>query len=145
MKDKLADTEAKAARLLAEIQETDRQLSSMSPAEPGRPALIAKKAEILPRYRGAKALVKDLRRALNSTVPAIHAEPSSMGYFWPVTPAVMRELYTTLVSLVDRHHGDAGKMFSPEEAEAIDAFLEVMDDPMADMEIDDADSTRTPR
>jgi len=64
--EKIDEAVAKQEALLARMQEIDAQLGKMSPADPGKRALVSEKAEILPRYRGAKSHAKNLRRAYNS-------------------------------------------------------------------------------
>lgn len=66
--ERLVEAEEKCSALLAEMNEIDRQLSGMTPADERRGPLKAKKADVLPRYRGAKEHVKSLRRQLFTIV-----------------------------------------------------------------------------
>lgn len=143
MKEKLAETESKQQRLLDEMRNIDAQLSVLTPSDPTRPALIAKKGEIAPRYRAAKALVKDLRRALNSTSPRAEAAPVAASapeqargkWLWDIEPDEMRKLYRAIANVRSRDH-DAEvahqQILRPDEAEAFDRFLDVMDDVMGE-------------
>ena len=65
----LREAETKQASLLAEMNAIDAQLSGLQPSDPKRVGLKAAKAEIVPRYRGAKEHAKNLRRVANSVPP----------------------------------------------------------------------------
>lgn len=67
--ERLKEAEAKAQGLLDELNEVEKRLSSLSPADPERVQLKNRKNDILPRYRGAKEHVKNLRRVVNSVSP----------------------------------------------------------------------------
>lgn len=135
---RLTQAESLQAALLAEINACDAQLSTMQPADPARAVVIARKAELLPRYRGAKENVKHLRRVANMTSPAVAAGfVTASAPIPPIEPVVetpkveresLRPLYETLVGLIDRHHTRPNRarapLLEPEELRVLSSFVE---------------------
>lgn len=66
LQQKLERAEKQQAELLESMNAVDRELAGLQPSDSKRAELKAKKAEMLPRYRGAKQNAKDLRRLINS-------------------------------------------------------------------------------
>lgn len=120
-KEQIEAAEKKQADYLERIQEIDKILSGLTPADPRRLPLKAEKADTLPRYRGAKSHAKTLRRTWNS-----HPDSLRQGEATEVVAKLIRDhnaqeedevedvdseellgkLYGVLVAINDRIHFD---------------------------------------
>jgi hypothetical protein len=98
---KLETAEKKMQELLEEMNGIDVALSKLTPADPARAELKAKKNELLPRYRGAKAHVKDLRR-LVSIAGTESPKPATEG----ADNRLLEEAYKILAHLSDLYLED---------------------------------------
>jgi hypothetical protein len=126
--EKLAEAEKKAAALLNELNSVERALSSCSPADPARVSLKARKADVLSRYQGTKATVKELRRQLTAT-SQIGTNPSPKLSPVPTKREdLMMRLYEVLAQAVDRHH-EGTPVFLDGELSVVNQFLDMMEPP----------------
>lgn len=132
---RLEQAQAKAMQLLTEMNEVDALLSTLTPTDPKRVELKSKKAELLPRYRGAKEQVKTLRRMVNSIPPGMkehkaiifNADDEDNTGPWIIPQDVSTELYDVLHGLLDRHHStpmDRAPVLLADEVGPITAFVE---------------------
>lgn len=147
----LREAETKQASLLAEMNAIDAQLSGLQPSDPKRVGLKAAKAEIVPRYRGAKEHAKNLRRVANSVPPVtltvgppyaqvdvdVTYNPDQVADWLPeplptladavVPDDILLGIYETATALLDRHHSNPNRARGPllleNEVRALDAFV----------------------
>ena len=101
---KLETAEKKMQDLLEEMNAIDVALSKLTPADPARAELKAKKSEILPRYRGAKAHVKDLRRL--ASIAGNDSEKPAKPSPRVVEGGLLNEAYEILSHLADLYADD---------------------------------------
>lgn len=133
---KLTATEERAATLLAELNEIDRELGSLTPADPRRSELKGKRADVLSRYQGVKSTVKDLRRKINSA-PGPKPQPVEVDALVvddEPDDRVIGAVRSVLLRLVDeyRHHLDSACTsvavhLRPDDVETIEDFLDFTD------------------
>ena len=136
--EQITEAEGKQAVLLTRIQDIDKELSALTPADPKRRELTAEKQEILPRYRGAKTHAKNLRRTWNShpgsprqDSPAeamrqlIHQHDAQGEETVKVDPEeLMGRLYEVLADIAsDAHNGGQPIVIEEDDVEVIDDFL----------------------
>lgn len=125
--EKLSEAEKKAQSLLDELNEVERSLSTLSPADPQRVVLKQRKENILPRYRGAKENVKNLRRILSAT-GAIGTTKSLAPSPVPTKQQdLLMRLYETLSQVVDRFHEGESPIVHAEDLPVIEEFLDHME------------------
>lgn len=128
-REKLAAREQEMQDMLASMKKIDAELSVLTPADPKRPALIARKAEILPRYRGAKQHVKQLRRVVNE-LPAESAVTTTNDdeIEWVDQDVNQKELlgklYKVLAEAMDVYEKDPSAAFSEASREVVTDFLD---------------------
>lgn len=106
-REKLALREKEMQDLLAAIKKIDASLSVLTPSDPKRPELIAKKAELLPRYRGAKQHVKQLRRVVNELPKGTSVVTNDDGVDWVDEndpSSLLKALYEVLAEGIDKAH-----------------------------------------
>lgn len=123
---KLRDAEKKANDLRQRLQEIDRELGAMTPAEaadPWRRELKAEKLGILPRYRRAKANVKNLRIRLNSLPAEEELLPGVPVVEDVEEHNVLLGAYEVLSHLVDRHKSESTLPLEESDIEKAEDFL----------------------
>lgn len=90
-------------RLLQELSDIDKDLGGLSPADPRRLELKSRKAELLPRYRGAKQNVKRLRRLVNaSTQPKVQPTQeveSDIGHPTDMPGTLVLDVYNLMAKI----------------------------------------------
>lgn len=131
--EQIADAEAKQSGLLARMQEIDQVLGTMTQADPGRAKLKSEKAEIMPRYRGAKTHVKNLRRVYNSVAESPRQVEQDLDEVIVNVNSekMLAGLHETLVDILDRvHSGEPMEMkgsvvISDNEIDRITDFIDL--------------------
>lgn len=127
-KKQVEDAEKKMSKLLARMQEIDKLTGGMSKTDPERLKLVAEKHEIMPRYRGAKGHLKNLRRAYNS-LPDSERNENVEQELAEVVEDVDREellgkLYQVLIEGMDRYMDDPSAAFPEESRDVISDFMD---------------------
>ena len=117
---KLSAAEALQQKLLDEMNTIDQELAGLQPADPRRPELKAKKAEILPRYRGAKQHVKNLRRLINSAPQPEVADEA----LCEEEEDLLEALYSTLTGILDDEKNGRKILLDLNDVERIHRFVE---------------------
>lgn len=123
--EKLPAAEKLYADLLAELTGIDADLRRLPQSDPRREELKARKANVLPRYRGAKEHVAELRRQANGSKPGAGAPrptgaPERLADVLRSTE-ILRKLYGALTGALERSALDN---LTDEEIEATTAFLD---------------------